>query len=140
MSPRSGPEIRADAATDTFLTDYYEHVADDDIRNYTAESLRNRAEYHRSLAATRGPGQAVIGVLSEPDASVVAIVAEDMPYLLPSITAALARDHTAIRLLVHPAFTVARARRTNRARGHPAGTAAHCFAGGERAFRNAVAA
>ena len=109
MSPRSGPSD----AQDTFLTDYYEHVADDDIRNYTAESLRNRAEYHRSLAATRGPGQSVIGVLSEPDASVVAIVAEDMPFLLPSITAALARDHTAIRLLVHPAFTVARASRTN---------------------------
>ncbi|MEV7136457.1 hypothetical protein AB0N24_26735 [Arthrobacter sp. NPDC093128] len=118
MSPRTGPADHdpADAsadAPDTFLTDYYEHVADDDIRNYTAESLRNRAEYHRSLAATRGPGQAVIGVLSESDASVLAIVAEDMPYLLPSITAALARDNAAVRLLVHPTFTVARTRGTN---------------------------
>lgn len=109
MSPESGPAH----GPDTFLTDYYEHVGDDDIRNYTAESLRNRAEFHRSLAATRGPGQSVIGVLSETDASVVAIVAEDMPYLLPSITAALARDNTAIRLLVHPTFTVGRARGTN---------------------------
>ena len=119
MSPKTGPADHAPAdpsadAPDTFLTDYYEHVADDDIRNYTAESLRNRAEYHRSLAATRGPGQAVIGVLSETDASVVAIVAEDMPYLLPSVTAALARDNAAIRLLVHPTFTVGRARGTNK--------------------------
>ena len=119
MSPTSGPADHAPAdasadAPDTFLTDYYEHVADDDIRNYTAESLRNRAGYHRSLAATRGPGQAVIGVLSETDASIVAIVAEDMPYLLPSITAALARDNAAIRLLVHPTFTVGRAPGTNK--------------------------
>ena len=118
MSPTSGPadHVPADAsaAPDTFLTDYYEHVADDDIRHYAAESLRNRAEYHRSLAATRGPGQAVIGVLSETDASVVAIVAEDMPYLLPSITAALARDNAAIRLLVHPTFTVGRTPGTNK--------------------------
>ena len=112
---RNVPKIRpGPTSADTFLTDYYEHVADDDIRNYTAESLRNRAEYHRSLAATRGPGQSVIGVLSETDASVVAIVAEDMPYLLPSITAALARDNAAIRLLVHPTFTVGRARGTNK--------------------------
>ena len=119
MSPRTGPADHAPVNpsaddTDTFLTDYYEHVADDDLRNYTAESLRNRAGYHRSLAATRGPGQAVIGVLSETDASVVAIVAEDMPYLLPSITAALARDNAAIRLLVHPIFTVGRAPGTNK--------------------------
>ncbi|MBP1136432.1 glutamate dehydrogenase [Arthrobacter sp. PvP023] len=119
MSPRTGPADHAPAdpsveVPDKFLTDYYELVADDDLRNYTAESLRNRAEYHRSLAATRGPGKAVIGVLSETDASIVAIVAEDMPYLLPSITAALARDNAAIRWLVHPTFTVARARGTNR--------------------------
>lgn len=119
MSPRTGPADHAPAdpsveVPDKFLTGYYELVADDDLRNYTAESLRNRAEYHRSLAATRGPGKAVIGVLSETDASIVAIVAEDMPYLLPSITAALARDNAAIRWLVHPTFTVARDRGTNR--------------------------
>ncbi len=119
MSPESGTadhvpaDVSADAP-DTFLTDYYEHVADDDIRNYTADSLRNRAEYHRSLAATRVPGHAVVGVLSETDASVVAIVAEDMPFLLPSITAALARDNAAIRLLVHPTFTVGRTPGTNK--------------------------
>ena len=50
----------------------------------------------------------------KPDASVVAIVAEDMPYLLPSVTAALARDNAAISLLVHPTFTVGRARVTNK--------------------------
>ena len=70
MSPRirpcrSWPGERLRRRPGHFLTDYYEHVADDDMRNYTAESLRNRADYHRSLAATRGPGQAVIGVLSE---------------------------------------------------------------------------
>ncbi|MEV7604204.1 NAD-glutamate dehydrogenase [Paenarthrobacter sp. NPDC089322] len=107
MSPRIEP-------ADGFLTDYYEHVADDDVRNYTPETLVERARYHRSLAERREPGQAVIGVLHEADASVVAIVTDDMPYLLPSVTADIARDTAAIRLLVHPTFGVTRDPATNR--------------------------
>ncbi|NYD78377.1 NAD-glutamate dehydrogenase [Arthrobacter cupressi] len=101
MSPRIEP-------ADGFLTDYYEHVADDDVRSYTPETLLERARYHRSLAERREPGQTLIGVLSETDASLVAIVTEDLPYLLPSATAEIARDTAAIRLLVHPTFTVER--------------------------------
>ncbi|MCP1412078.1 NAD-glutamate dehydrogenase [Paenarthrobacter sp. A20] len=99
---------------DGFLTDYYEHVAEDDARNYTPETLLERARYHRSLAERREPGQAVIGVLHESDASVVAVVADDMPYLLPSVTAEIARDTASIRLLVHPTFSVTRDPATHR--------------------------
>ncbi|NWL31771.1 NAD-glutamate dehydrogenase [Paenarthrobacter nitroguajacolicus] len=101
MSPRVEP-------ADGFLTDYYEHVSEDDVRYYTPETLLERARYHRTLAERREPGQAVIGVLNESDASVVAIVADDMPYLLPSVTAEIARDTASIRLLVHPTFSVER--------------------------------
>ncbi|MDI2034356.1 NAD-glutamate dehydrogenase [Paenarthrobacter nitroguajacolicus] len=107
MSPRI-------EAADEFLTDYYRHVADDDVRNYTPETLVERARYHRSLAERREPGQAVIGVLNETDASLVAIVADDMPYLLPSVTAEIARDTASIRLLVHPIFTATRDPATHR--------------------------
>jgi glutamate dehydrogenase len=107
MSPSIEP-------ADGFLTDYYEHVADDDVRNCTTDTLLERARYHRSLAESRGPGQAVIGVLNEADASVVAIVADDIPYLLPSVTAEIARGNTAIRLLVHPTFSVTRDPATHR--------------------------
>jgi glutamate dehydrogenase len=107
MSPRIEP-------ADGFLTDYYEHVADDDVRSYTPETLLERARYHRSLAERREPGQAVIGVLNETDSSLVAIVADDMPYLLPSVTAEIARDTASIRLLVHPTFSVTRDPGTHR--------------------------
>ncbi|MFJ5956101.1 NAD-glutamate dehydrogenase [Paenarthrobacter sp. NPDC092416] len=107
MSPTIEP-------ADGFLTDYYEHVADDDVRNCTADTLLERARYHRSLAERREPGQALIGVLNEADASVVAIVTDDIPYLLPSVTAEIARDNAAIRLLVHPTFSVTRDPATRR--------------------------
>ncbi|MFE4196873.1 NAD-glutamate dehydrogenase [Paenarthrobacter sp. NPDC056912] len=107
MSPRIEP-------ADGFLTDYYEHVADDDVRNYTPETLLERARYHRSLAERREPGQALVGVLNETEASLVAIVADDLPYLLPSVTAEIARDTASIRLLVHPTFSVARDPATHR--------------------------
>lgn len=99
---------------DGFLTDYYEHVSEDDVRNYTPETLLERARYHRSLAERREPGQAVIGVLHEADASLLAIVSDDMPYLLPSVTAEIARDTAALRLLVHPTFSVTRDPATHR--------------------------
>ncbi|BCW52011.1 hypothetical protein StoSoilB13_43530 (plasmid) [Arthrobacter sp. StoSoilB13] len=99
---------------DGFLTDYYEHVTDDDVRSYTPETLLERARYHRSLAERREPGQAVIGVLNETDTSLVAIVTDDMPYLLPSVTAEISRDTASIRLLVHPTFSVTRDPATHR--------------------------
>ncbi|MFJ4028867.1 NAD-glutamate dehydrogenase [Paenarthrobacter sp. NPDC089989] len=102
---------------DGFLTDYYEHVADDDVLNYPPETLVERARYHRSLAERREPGQAVIGILNESDASLVAIVTDDLPYLLPSVTAEIARDTSSIRLLVHPTFRVERDPATHRLTG-----------------------
>jgi glutamate dehydrogenase len=122
MSPSAEP--------DGFLTDYYEHVADDDVRNYTPETLLERARYHRAVAERREPGKTVIGVRNETDASLVAIVTDDLPYLIPSVTAEIARDAAAIRLLVHPVFSVVREpnthrlaeiRRGPRRRGLPAG-------------------
>lgn len=119
MSPRIEPADQPPAgissgAPDRFLTDYYEHVADDDVGNYTSDTLLERARYHRSLAERRAPGQAVIGVLNEADASLVAIVTDDMPYLVPSVTAEIARDNSSIRLLVHPTFSVIRDPATHR--------------------------
>ena len=106
-----GPAIEP---ADGFLTDYYEHVADDDARSYTPETLLERARYHRTLAERREPGQSVIGILHETDASLVAIVTDDLPYLLPSVTAEIARDTSSIRLLVHPTFSIERDPATHR--------------------------
>ncbi|BAS12312.1 NAD-specific glutamate dehydrogenase [Arthrobacter sp. Hiyo8] len=42
------------------------------------------------------------------DASIVAVVTDDIPYLVHSVTAELTRDDTSINLLVHPSFRVLR--------------------------------
>ena len=98
---------------ESFLTDYYEHVSGEDIADYSLGILRQRALYHLSVAAERAPGQAAVGVLNDPDATVVAIVADDMPFLVHSVAAELTREDAAIRLLVHPTFLARRDSRTH---------------------------
>jgi glutamate dehydrogenase len=113
MSRKSVPAEQAPAAgslvpDDPFLADYYEHVAAEDLRSYGPETLRTRAEHHLKVASSRAPGQAAVGILNEMDASIVAVVAEDVPYLVHSVTAELAREDATIGLLVHPTFHVLR--------------------------------
>ncbi|MFP3460795.1 NAD-glutamate dehydrogenase [Arthrobacter globiformis] len=98
---------------ESFLTDYYEHVSGEDIGDYSLDILRERAMYHLSVAAERAPGQAAVGVFSDLDATIVAVVADDMPFLVHSVTAELTREDAAIRLLVHPTFEVLRDSRTH---------------------------
>ncbi|WP_427135422.1 NAD-glutamate dehydrogenase [Pseudarthrobacter sp. S9] len=91
-----------------FLRDYYEHVAAEDLRSYSPGTLRARAVHHLKVASSRLPGQNAVGILHEMDASVIAVVVEDMPYLVHSVTAELTREDAAIGLLVHPTFEVLR--------------------------------
>ena len=94
---------------DRFLADYYGHVAADDLLAYRSETLARWADEHRSAARTRAPGHAVVEVRNEAESTIVAIAAEDVPYLLQSVTAELARQDAVIRLLLHPTFEVERA-------------------------------
>lgn len=91
-----------------FLAAYYAHVAAEDLHNYSPGTLQDRASFHLQLASRRHPGQTAVGVLNELDTSVVAVVADDLPYLVHSVAAELTRDDSPIRQLVHPAFLVQR--------------------------------
>jgi glutamate dehydrogenase len=113
MSRKTEPTEHAPAAgpfepDGQFLAHYYAHVAAEDLRNYSPETLRSRAVHHVQVALSRPPGQAAIGILNELDASIVAVVAEDMPYLVQSVTAELTREDASIRLVMHPTFQVLR--------------------------------
>ncbi|MCZ9880379.1 NAD-glutamate dehydrogenase [Arthrobacter sp. B2a2-09] len=113
MTRKSVPAERAKSVVSldpsgTFLAEYFAQVPPEDLRSYSPETLRARAEHHLKVASSRAPGQAVVGILTELDASVVAVVTEDIPYLVHSVTAELTRDDTSIRLLVHPSFRVIR--------------------------------
>ncbi|WP_427005636.1 NAD-glutamate dehydrogenase [Pseudarthrobacter sp. H2] len=113
MSGKSVPAEHARTAgslepNGPFLADYYAQVPAEDLRSYSPETLRTRAAHHLKVASSRAPGQAAVGILNELDASIVAVVTEDIPYLVHSITAELTRDDASIRVLVHPSFQVLR--------------------------------
>ena len=105
-------EDRSDAAVvrEGFFGDYYEHLAEEDSRAYSAELLISRASNHRDVAQSRLPGNAVVEIAGEADRSVVYIVTDDMPFLVDSVNAELVRQNCAIRLVMHPLFVVTRDR------------------------------
>jgi glutamate dehydrogenase len=101
-------------ASEGYLGDYYEHLAEEDARDYSQQILAARAETHREVAAIRVPGTANIRIVDEADRSVVYIVTDDMPFLVDSVNAELVRQNSAIHLVLHPLFVVTRNRETSR--------------------------
>jgi glutamate dehydrogenase len=106
-----------EAATASFLRRYYRHVATEDIVARGDEDVVGAALSHRELAHHRPQGTANVRVTSpsvERDGwladghSVVEVVADDMPFLVDSVTAELTRHGRAIHLVVHPQFVVRR--------------------------------
>ncbi|UKA64659.1 NAD-glutamate dehydrogenase [Arthrobacter sp. FW306-04-A] len=113
MSHIPVPEERASSAgprepDELFLSDYFAQVSAEDLRSYSPRMLRARVAHHLKVASSRAPGQAAVGILNEMDASVIAVVTDDIPYLVHSVTAELTRDDATIRLFVHPSFHVLR--------------------------------
>ncbi|KRF04269.1 glutamate dehydrogenase [Arthrobacter sp. Soil782] len=110
----SGSSTTEQSSSDTsfteFIQHYYQHLADDDAGTYSPDALTKRALEHRSVAAIRSTGEALVGVFDQDDASIVMIVTDDMPFLVDSVTAELVRQHAAIRLVVHPTFVTVRHR------------------------------
>ena len=100
-------------AEEGFFADYYEHLAEEDVRAYPKDVLSQRAETHKKVAASREPGTANISIVDEADRSVVYIVTDDMPFLVDSVNAELVRQNSAIQLVVHPMFVVTRNRQTH---------------------------
>ncbi len=99
-------------SSESYLGDYYEHLAEEDLRAYPQEVLTARADTHRQIAATRQPGIANIAVRDEADCSVLYIVTDDMPFLVDSVNAELVRQNAPIHLVLHPLFVVTRNRET----------------------------
>jgi len=101
-------------AGEGYLTDYYEHLAEEDARGYGEDALAARSRTHLDVAATRKPGVANIAVADEAECSVVYIVTDDMPFLVDSVNAELVRQKSPIHLVIHPLFVVTRNRGTGR--------------------------
>ncbi|MFJ3956434.1 NAD-glutamate dehydrogenase [Arthrobacter sp. NPDC090010] len=93
---------------DTYLANYYQHLAPEDRARYAADVLRDRALAHHELGARRLPEQALVSVRDEAGSSVVMVVTDDMPFLVDSVVAELVRQKQGIHLVVHPMLVVQR--------------------------------
>jgi glutamate dehydrogenase len=110
--------VRAPLAA-SFLRAYYHGVAEEDLRERSFDDLAAAALSHLALGAWHRPGAPLIRVFN-PDAkadgwssrhTIVAIVTDDMPFLVDSIGIVFKQEECAVHLIVHPVLYVDRDRR-----------------------------
>ena len=98
----------------TYLHDYYRHVAAEDLDAVAPERIAAVAAQQAEFAAHRPQGRALVRVRPGGGASfsagsdVIDIVTDDMPFLVDSVTMALASHGVSARLIVHPQLRVRR--------------------------------
>ncbi|MBR8741297.1 NAD-glutamate dehydrogenase [Nocardiopsis sp. MG754419] len=111
---RLGPEA-ADAVR-RFLPLYYRHTDPEEISGRSPDQICGAAESHRTFGSERAPGRAKVRVHTpelerdgwEQQTSVVEIVTDNAPFLVSSVTMALAELGAGVRVIIHPQMTVGR--------------------------------
>ncbi|KAA9160854.1 NAD-glutamate dehydrogenase [Amycolatopsis acidicola] len=111
-------EAAADHAPDIadLLRLYYRHIPAEEILGDDPVDLVGAVRSHLQFAEQRVPGRPAVRLLNPTtaedgwtrDATVVQIVTDDMPYLVDSVTAKLARDGIQVQRLVHPIVVLER--------------------------------
>ncbi len=95
-----------------FIRDFYSHVPSSDILPRPAKDLYGAALSLWQFAQQREPGRAKLRIVDaatwKGTGAVVEIVNDDMPFLVDSITAALAGQGIAVNLVIHPILGVRR--------------------------------
>lgn len=103
-------------SVEAFITAYYRGVAEQDLSAGDAVSLASAALAHLQRGQARRRNTTSLRVYSpdfERDAwrskhSVVEVITDDMPFLVDSLTTAIARQELVIHLTVHPVLQVRR--------------------------------
>ena len=111
LADRAGGET-----LEPFLRRYYRHFATEDLLARGAEDLLGAALSHKEFAANRPVGTANVRVFTPTfeeqgwscGHTVIEIVTDDMPFLVDSVTAELARQEGSVHLVVHPQLVVRR--------------------------------
>jgi len=109
-------EVVDDPELAALLPAYWRYVPAEELLNRTSADLIAAARSQRELAGQRVPGQLNLRVHTPPiqdngwcgGHSVIEIVTDDMPFLVDSVTAELARHDIGVHLLVHPQLVVRR--------------------------------
>jgi glutamate dehydrogenase len=99
-----------------FLGQFYDHVSAADLVNRAAEDLYGAALSLWQFAQERTPGRAKLRIFNpRADAegwtshhTVVEIVNDDMPFLVDSVSMALAAEGVTVHLIIHPVMRIAR--------------------------------
>jgi glutamate dehydrogenase len=101
---------------ETFVGQYYRHVASADLAARRVHDLYGAAMSHLTLALDRLPGEPVVSVYS-PDFeahgfgsphTAVDVVTDDMPFVVDSVTTEVIRHGLGLHLTVHPVVSVHR--------------------------------
>ena len=95
---------------------YYRHIPADEVTGDDLADLVGAVRSHLEFACERVPGRPAVRLRNPTivedgwtrDATVVQIVTDDMPYLVDSVAAKLARDGALVQRLVHPIVVVSR--------------------------------
>ncbi len=99
-----------------FLKAYYRHVSDEGLVGLDPTDVFGAAVSERRLAADRPVGTAKVRIFNPTleahgwasPHTVVEVVTDDMPFLVDSITSALAQEGLSLHLVAHPQFSVQR--------------------------------
>ncbi|GIG60828.1 NAD-glutamate dehydrogenase [Longispora fulva] len=89
---------------------YWRLVPDEELVDESPQDMLRATLEHKTLAAQRLPGELKLDVdsTSSDGHTTVTVVTDDMPFLVDSVTAALAGEGLGIHLLVHPQVVVSR--------------------------------
>ncbi|MBU6243835.1 MAG: NAD-glutamate dehydrogenase [Actinomycetales bacterium] len=89
---------------------FYRHVTAEDLGEADPQRMLDDLEAVLAVAVDRPSGHAKVVVRSEPETAVTAVLiaTDDMPFLVDSITGALAMEGRTVRLVIHPQLVVRR--------------------------------
>jgi glutamate dehydrogenase len=102
--------LRSPTAAERLRTDYFASSASSDLADRSPDDLAAAVASHLTAGIRRPPGEAVVRAVDGPISgagelsTTVEVVAEDMPFLVESLTSALTRLGRGIHTVVHPRF------------------------------------
>src|SRR5947208_11706424 len=99
-----------DLDTARLVRRYWRFAPDEQLVGLSAAELVQAAREHRELARQRLPGELKLQVDDTADGELtrIMVVTDDMPFLVDTVTAALASRDLSVHLLVHPLMVVRR--------------------------------
>ena len=86
----------------------YRHIPEEILQGRGVRRCIGDLEGMARLAGVRESGASLVELENEADRTVVRIVTDDMPFLVDSVSAALAEQGRAVRLVIHPQVVVRR--------------------------------